>query len=104
MKRQLALWFLVLVAAGCGGEIEQAAPVPTDTPVPVTGPGTTKSTDGVEIAYTVHRIGEPNLVLVHGWMCNQSYWDEQVPTLAEGSGVVTSKQTSAASANEFLAR
>jgi hypothetical protein len=26
----------------------------------MTGPGITRSTDGVEIAYTVHRIGEPN--------------------------------------------
>lgn len=89
MTRHFALWFMVLVAAGCGGEVEQGTPAPIDTPVKATGPGITTSTDGVEIAYTVHRIDDPNLVLVHGWMCDQSYWDEQVPVLAEGFGVVT---------------
>jgi pimeloyl-ACP methyl ester carboxylesterase len=59
------------------------------TAQPAIGPGTVTSVDGVEIAYTVHRIGDPSLVLVHGWMCDQSYWDEQVPELAEAFGVVT---------------
>jgi pimeloyl-ACP methyl ester carboxylesterase len=47
------------------------------------------SADGLEIAYTAHRLDSPTLVLVHGWMCDQSYWDEQVPVLAEAFGVVT---------------
>lgn len=29
------------------------------------------------------------LVLVHGWMCDQSYWNLQVPELVENVGVVT---------------
>jgi len=56
---------------------------------PAIGPGTVTSADGVEIAYTAHCIGDPNLVLVHGWMCDQSYWEEQVPVLADAFGVVT---------------
>jgi pimeloyl-ACP methyl ester carboxylesterase len=43
----------------------------------------------VEIAYTVHRVGTPTLVLVHGWMCNQGYWETQIGPLAERFGVVT---------------
>lgn len=54
-----------------------------------TGPGSTRSADGVEIAYTVHRVGTPTLVLVHGWMCNQGYWGTQIAPLSEHFGVVT---------------
>jgi pimeloyl-ACP methyl ester carboxylesterase len=87
MQRQIevmAVFMMATLVAGCGAQTT------TDEVVaPVTGPGTVASTDGVEIAYTVHRIGAPNLVLVHGWMCDQTYWDEQVPVLAERFGVVT---------------
>lgn len=48
-----------------------------------------KSKDGVEIAYTVHGSGEPALVFVHGWSCNQTYWDEQVKTFSPKYKVVT---------------
>jgi len=87
MQRQIAVVAVFMMAtllAGCGGRTTTE-----EVPEPVTGPGTVASADGVEIAYTVHRIGAPSLVLVHGWMCDQSYWDEQVPVLAEAFGVVT---------------
>jgi pimeloyl-ACP methyl ester carboxylesterase len=87
MQRQIAVVAVFIMAtllAGCGGRTTTE-----EVAEPVTGPGTVASADGVEIAYTVHRIGAPNLVLVHGWMCDQSYWDEQVPMLAEAFGVVT---------------
>jgi pimeloyl-ACP methyl ester carboxylesterase len=89
MLRQISTVAILLMAtalAGCGGQgtTDEAA-----TPEPVTGPGTAISADGIEIAYTVHRVGAPNLVLVHGWMCDQSYWDLQAPVLAEAFGVVT---------------
>lgn len=45
--------------------------------------------DGVEIAATVHSIGQPSVVLVHGWMCDQTYWEAQIPALSEHFGVVT---------------
>ena len=48
-----------------------------------------KASDGVEIAATVHSKGQPNVVLVHGWMCDQAYWEEQIPALAGHFGVVT---------------
>ena len=87
MQRQIAVVAVFMMAAllaGCGGRTTTE-----EVPEPVTGPGTVASADGVEITYTVHRIAAPSLVLVHGWMCDQSYWDEQVPVLAEAFGVVT---------------
>lgn len=48
-----------------------------------------KSKDGVEIAYKVNGSGEPALVFVHGWSCNQTYWDEQVKTFSHKYKVVT---------------
>lgn len=88
MRLQLVAWVVLVVAlTGCGGQ--QVEETPAAPPAEVTGPGTVASADGVEIAYTVHRVDDPNLVLVHGWMCDQSYWKAVVPALAEGFGVVT---------------
>ena len=54
----------------------------------VTGPIRVDAPDGVEIAATVYSTGQPTVVLVHGWMCDQTYWEAQVPALAEHFGVV----------------
>jgi pimeloyl-ACP methyl ester carboxylesterase len=81
---------LGLTLLGCGGSGStgpESARSALETPTP--RPGTVVSADGVEIAYTAHRIGRPNLVLVHGWMCDQTYWEPQVAALAERAGVVT---------------
>jgi pimeloyl-ACP methyl ester carboxylesterase len=48
-----------------------------------------EAADGVEIAATVHSKGQPSVVLVHGWMCDQTYWEAQIPALSERFGVVT---------------
>jgi pimeloyl-ACP methyl ester carboxylesterase len=48
-----------------------------------------KSADGVSIAYQVVGSGQPALVFVHGWSCDQSYWDAQVPHFAQQHKVVT---------------
>ncbi len=47
------------------------------------------SADGVPIAYQVQGEGEPALVFVHGWSCDQSYWDAQVEYFAKHFTVVT---------------
>jgi pimeloyl-ACP methyl ester carboxylesterase len=39
------------------------------------------SVDGVPIAYEVFGQGDPALVLVHGWSCDRSYWNEQIEYL-----------------------
>ena len=40
-----------------------------------------KTKKGIE--YKVFGSGSPTLVLVHGWCCNISYWDEQIPHFAK---------------------
>jgi pimeloyl-ACP methyl ester carboxylesterase len=94
MCRNILLLLITgVLLASCAptGSIDPEPVAATDVAAqPAIGPGTVTSADGVEIAYTAHRIGDPNLVLVHGWMCDQSYWEEQVPVLAEAAfGVVT---------------
>ena len=56
---------------------------------PSPGPLTARAPDGIDIAATVHSFGRPTLVLVHGWMCDQTYWEAQVPALTGEFGVVT---------------
>ena len=48
-----------------------------------------KSADGVSIAYQVVGSGKPALLFVHGWCCDQSYWDAQVYHFAPQYKVVT---------------
>lgn len=71
---------LLLGGAGCGPgdqEVETEATRLVDAP------------DGVPIAYRVVGSGEPTLVFVHGWSCDRTYWDEQVPYFARSHRVVT---------------
>jgi pimeloyl-ACP methyl ester carboxylesterase len=65
------LLFALLV---CGAGFPALAAAPKASTVP--------SADGVPIAYEVHGQGSPALVLVHGWSCDRSYWQEQVDYLA----------------------
>lgn len=39
--------------------------------------------DGNTIPYTVAGEGDATVVLVHCWMCDRTFWSEQVPVLAE---------------------
>jgi pimeloyl-ACP methyl ester carboxylesterase len=51
--------------------------------------GNTTSADGVEISFTRRGNGENALVLIHGWMCDSSFWEAQVDVFAEEFTVVT---------------
>ena len=51
--------------------------------------GKVLSIDGAEIAYAVEGRGEPALVLVHGWTCDQSFWSGQVGAFSADRAVVT---------------
>ena len=77
----------LITACSESQDLEQVSSV-ADAVAPATGPLTVQAPDGVEIAATVHSVGEPTVVLVHGWMCDQTYWETQVPALAEHFGVV----------------
>jgi pimeloyl-ACP methyl ester carboxylesterase len=46
-------------------------------------------TDGSQIPYEVAGAGDATVVLVHCWMCNRSFWSEQVPVLAERYRTIT---------------
>lgn len=49
----------------------------------------TKSKDGTDIAYSVYGKGEPAIVFIHGWSCDQSYWKNQIDPLSKNFTVVT---------------
>lgn len=85
--RQIAVIALVVIALGCSAPAPPPEPAAEETTA--VGPGTVIASDGVEIAYTVTGAGTPALVLVHGWMCDQTYWINQVPDLARDHLVVT---------------
>lgn len=46
------------------------------------------SSDGVMIHYTVQGKGSPEFVFVHGWICNQTYWREQIQAFSVQHRVV----------------
>ena len=81
----LALGILV----GCGGAPEPVVEAPQAPPALVPGPGMATAPDGLSIAYTVAGSGSPALVFVHGWMCDQTFWSEQVEAFAPSNTVVT---------------
>ncbi len=37
--------------------------------------------DGVHIEYRIYGKGDPAVVLVHGWACNENYWNAQIAPL-----------------------
>jgi len=47
------------------------------------------STDGVSIAYEVRGKGEPAIVFIHGWCCDRTYWEAQLPYFAQKYKVLT---------------
>jgi pimeloyl-ACP methyl ester carboxylesterase len=50
---------------------------------------TAVSSDGVKINYHVEGSGEPALVFIHGWSCDNTVWVEQVKTFSPKYKVVT---------------
>ncbi|NNJ64534.1 MAG: alpha/beta hydrolase, partial [Xanthomonadales bacterium] len=91
MFYRIALTFLLLALISACSRSPEPEPIQdtVETQASVTGPIRVEAPGGVEIAATVHGIGQPTVVLVHGWMCDQTYWEAQAPALAERFGVVT---------------
>jgi pimeloyl-ACP methyl ester carboxylesterase len=76
----LVLSALVLLVA-CGDR----SGVPEDAPT-VEAPreaGVWVTADGNRIPYDSAGVGDVTVLLVHCWMCERSFWDAQVPVLAE---------------------
>ncbi len=80
---------LILIVLACGGAPQPAAPVlEEEVPAPPIA-STVGAPDGVSIAYTIRGSGSPALVFIHGWMCDQTFWDAQIEPMGESSTVVT---------------
>lgn len=82
------LALLHLAACGKKGD-EQAQTGPTESRIADGAPLTIVSEDGVPIRYRVYGQGEPALILIHGWSCDSSYWDEQLDDFKARYTVVT---------------
>ena len=87
--RFMALFGLLSLAVACGGATDEPAPEPATPAALVAGPGTVAAPDGVSIAYTVSGEGSPALIFIHGWMCDQSFWAEQVEEFRTSNTVIT---------------
>ncbi|MBN2238200.1 MAG: alpha/beta hydrolase [Dehalococcoidales bacterium] len=49
----------------------------------------TESADKIPLFYEITGDGKPSLVLVHGWCCDRSFWEFQVPYFEQKYTVVT---------------
>ena len=75
---------LVALTASTGFAADAAS-----RPTPAPGASVVNSFDGSRIHYRISGAGAPVVVLVHGWSCDSSYWDAQMPLLAANRTVVT---------------
>jgi pimeloyl-ACP methyl ester carboxylesterase len=103
MLHRPAVLGLLLLAAGCGahdGGKSAAAPAAAaasatgSTPRvadagPGEGPRITLSPDEVHIEYRLYGHGDPAVILVHGWACDENYWHAQLDALKARYTVVT---------------
>ncbi|ATB43461.1 hypothetical protein CYFUS_008941 [Cystobacter fuscus] len=51
--------------------------------------GTVTLPDGRALAWSQHGTGAPTLLLIHGWCCDQRFWDAQLESLSRDFTVVT---------------
>ena len=93
----------VLLAAGCGGHgTGSAAATAGGKPAGSAasggvardaaageGPRITLSQDNVHIEYRLYGHGDPAVLLVHGWACDENYWHAQLDALKSRYTVVT---------------
>lgn len=84
MRRPLLLALAFLTAAGCGGGRPDGGRADGDP-----RRGTLPAADGLPIAYTARGTGPLALVFIHGWMCDQSDWKNQVDAFSDRYTVVT---------------
>jgi pimeloyl-ACP methyl ester carboxylesterase len=88
---------LAALVAGCGPRSSPAAPAAAPAGVTGAAPGgyaaegprIATASDGVHIEYHVYGQGDPAVLLVHGWDCNESYWHAQLDALKARYTVVT---------------
>ena len=81
--RKLVTWFSLLLSVPLAAESTMPKP-----------DARTLDTGGPALRYTVHEpatasMNRPIVVLIHGWSCDSSYWEAQVPSLRSRYRVVT---------------
>jgi len=69
---------IILLIVGCAKQEEEPAII-VDSAI---------SADGNAIHYQVQGQGKPALIFIHGWCCDRSYWDAQLPYFAQKYTVV----------------
>jgi len=79
LKTLLLSFSIVLLLFGCVKQEEEPAII-VDSAI---------SADGVSIAYEVRGKGELAIVFIHGWCCDRTYWEAQLPYFAQKYKVVT---------------
>lgn len=72
---------LALVAA-CGSEPQPIESTPQSSAL-TTGEHVWTTADGNRIPYEVSGEGDVNVLLVHCWMCDRSFWSSQIPELSK---------------------
>ncbi len=82
----LPLVFLLFLTFSCQQQGEEVAAKKEAAPSIIVDNAI--SADGVSIAFEVRGEGEPALVFVHGWCCDRSYWDAQLPHFSQKYKVV----------------
>jgi pimeloyl-ACP methyl ester carboxylesterase len=82
----IPLAVLVCYASSCK-QAEKAADEKGAEPAIIVD--TAISADDVPISYEVRGTGEPALIFVHGWCCDRSYWNEQLPHFAQKYKVIS---------------
>jgi pimeloyl-ACP methyl ester carboxylesterase len=85
MRETIGLVLAALLLAACDAQPARNGTSETAT----SGPARALSADGTRIAYRTTGAGDTALVFVHGWTCDQGYWDAQVPAFAKDHRVVT---------------
>jgi pimeloyl-ACP methyl ester carboxylesterase len=78
LKYFLLSMSIILLIIGCAKQEEEPAII-VDSAI---------SADGNAIHYQVQGQGKPALIFIHGWCCDRSYWDAQLPYFAQKYKVV----------------
>jgi pimeloyl-ACP methyl ester carboxylesterase len=72
---------LTTVLTACNGAPPETADESADDAL-AAGEHTFTTADGNRMPYTIAGAGDVTVVLVHCWMCNRTFWSEQVPVLS----------------------
>ena len=87
--RKLVTWLSLLLSV----------PLAAESPMPKPN-ARTLDTGGPALRYTIHEsataaTNRPIVVLIHGWSCDSSYWEAQLPSLRSRTSLIAASVDSA---------